>query len=132
MTLIKVIPQDIGRVFLNLITNAFHAVMNKKEQSENNEFKPAVTVSTTSHSGTRNDKNRFIEIIVEDNGYVINDEIRDKIFEPFFTTKPTGQGTGLGLSLSYDIVKAHGGELNVESKNGNGTKFIVKLPVGEK
>ncbi len=132
MTLIKVIPQDIGRVFLNLITNAFHAVMNKKEQSENNEFKPAVTVSTISHSGTRNDKNRFIEIIVEDNGYVINDEIRDKIFEPFFTTKPTGQGTGLGLSLSYDIVKAHGGELNVESKNGNGTKFIVKLPVGEK
>jgi len=132
ITLINVIPQDMGRVFLNLVTNAFHAVMKKKEQSENIEFQPTVTVSTISHSGTKNDKNRFIEIIVEDNGYGINDEIRDKIFEPFFTTKPTGQGTGLGLSLSYDIVKAHGGELNVESKNGNGTKFIVKLPVGEK
>ena len=88
----------------------------------NDQFKPLVTVATKNLG----DK---IEISVSDNGPGIPDSIKDKIFQPFFTTKPTGQGTGLGLSLSYDIIKAHGGELRVESKEGKGTTFIISLPI---
>jgi len=119
---INIIPQDIGRVILNLITNAFYAVAEKKKQQPEN-FEPTVTVSTKKI----NDK---VEIKVKDNGNGIPQKVLDKIFQPFFTTKPTGQGTGLGLSLSYDIVKAHGGELKVETKEGVGSEFIVLLPKG--
>ncbi len=118
---INIIPQDIGRVILNLISNAFYAVDEKKKSGINN-YNPTVSVSTKKI----NDK---VEIIVSDNGNGIPSSIKEKIFQPFFTTKPTGQGTGLGLSLAYDIVKAHGGELKVESKEKVGTKFIIILKV---
>ncbi len=117
---IKIVPQDIGRVLLNLINNAFYAV-DKKSKENINGYKPKIVVSTQQQNGS-------IEIKVSDNGPGIPSEIKDKIFQPFFTTKPTGQGTGLGLSLSYDIVKAHGGDLKVETKEGEGTDFIVIIP----
>jgi signal transduction histidine kinase len=118
---INVVPQDIGRVILNLITNAFYVVYEKKKQI-NGTFEPTVFVST-------NKSNGMVGIKVKDNGNGIPGKILDKIFQPFFTTKPTGQGTGLGLSLSYDIVKAHGGELKVNTVEGEGTEFIILLPV---
>jgi signal transduction histidine kinase len=132
---INVIPQDIGRVLLNLINNAFFAVNIKNlsglttltgsnDVTNSNltglQYKPTVTVSTknlVSH----------VEIRVKDNGKGIPENIREKIFQPFFTTKPTGEGTGLGLSLSYDIIKAHGGEIKVETREGEGTEFIIHL-----
>jgi len=117
---VSVVPQDIGRVLLNLINNAFQAINNDELRMMNDEFKPLVTVATKNLG----DK---IEISVKDNGPGIPDAIKDKIFQPFFTTKPTGQGTGLGLSLSYDIVKAHGGELEIETAMNKGTKFSIKL-----
>lgn len=130
---INVIPQDIGRVLLNLINNAFYAVHEKylnqgtavvdeKKKANQNGYKPTVSVSTKM-------KNGKVEIKVSDNGNGIPQKVLNKIFQPFFTTKPTGQGTGLGLSLSYDIVKAHGGELRVETKEGEGSEFIIHLPV---
>ena len=123
---INIIPQDIGRVILNLITNAFHAVNEKNLSAVTTptavKYEPLVSISTKKI----NDK---VEIKVTDNGNGIPQKILDKIFQPFFTTKPTGQGTGLGLSLSYDIVKAHGGELKVETKERDGSAFIIKLPV---
>ena len=122
---INIIPQDIGRVVLNLITNAFYVVNEKKstyaKASVNNNYEPTVTV-TTKKTG-----NSFF-ISVKDNGNGIPEKVLDKIFQPFFTTKPTGQGTGLGLSLSYDIVKAHGGELHVKTKENEGAEFIIQLP----
>ena len=117
---INVIPQDIGRVILNLINNAFYAVDEKKKQNLIG-YEPTVSVSTKKNNGK-------IEIKVSDNGNGIPQKVLDKIFQPFFTTKPTGQGTGLGLSLSYDIVKVHGGELKVETKAGEGSGFIIQLP----
>jgi len=117
---INIIPQDIGRVILNLITNAFYVVDEKKKQQPNG-YDPTVSVSTKKINGK-------VELRVTDNGNGIPQKILDKIFQPFFTTKPTGQGTGLGLSLSYDIVKAHGGELKVETKEGEGAEFIIQLP----
>jgi signal transduction histidine kinase len=119
---INIIPQDIGRVLLNLINNAFYAVNTKNLSGFSNltGFKPKVSVSTKSLGNQ-------VEIRVKDNGNGIPESIKEKIFQPFFTTKPTGEGTGLGLSLSYDIVKAHGGELKVESKEGEGTAFIIRL-----
>lgn len=122
---INIIPQDIGRVVLNLLTNAFYAVNEKsKTQSQKSEttYSPTVSISTKKVD----DK---VEIKVTDNGNGISQAFIDKIFQPFFTTKPTGQGTGLGLSLSYDIVKAHGGELMVESKEGHGTTFTIILHI---
>jgi signal transduction histidine kinase len=118
---IEVIQQEFGRVLLNLFNNAFYAVSEKKKQI-NGTFVPTVSVTTRKLDGT-------VEITVKDNGTGISQKVVDKIFQPFFTTKPTGQGTGLGLSLSYDIIKAHGGELEVETKEGEFAKFIIKLPV---
>ncbi|MBP9104430.1 MAG: two-component sensor histidine kinase [Chitinophagaceae bacterium] len=130
--LIKIIPQDIGRVILNLITNAFYVVTEKKKQLPEG-YEPVVSVST------KKEMNKVI-VKVTDNGNGIPQKILDKIFQPFFTTKPTGQGTGLGLSLAFDIVtKGHGGELKVETKQGEGlsdeasakagTTFIIELPI---
>ncbi len=124
---INIVPQDIGRVMLNLFNNAFYAVneklknQNSQRKSEGSVYVPIVQIVTKKLQ----DK---IEIRVSDNGNGIPQNIVDKIFQPFFTTKPTGQGTGLGLSLSYDIVKAHGGEIKVESKAGEGSTFIIQLP----
>jgi two-component system, NtrC family, sensor kinase len=131
---INVVPQDIGRVLLNLINNAFYAVQAPHKappppeggikESPNN-YKPLVIVSTASSKSPSGDLG--VKVVVKDNGSGIPLEIKDKIFQPFFTTKPTGQGTGLGLSLAYDIVKAHGGELKVETEEGVGTEFIITL-----
>ena len=118
---INVVRQDIGRVILNLINNAFYAVNEKQKQGVNG-YEPTVTVSTMK----RKDE---VEIKVKDNGNGIPQKVLDKIFQPFFTTKPTGEGTGLGLSLSYDIVKAHGGELKVETRKSEGAEFIIVLPI---
>ena len=118
---INITPQDIGRVILNLITNAFYVVNEKKKSGVTN-YEPTVSISTKKLNGK-------VEINVFDNGGGIPQKILDKIFQPFFTTKPTGQGTGLGLSLSYDIVKAHGGELKVETKEGEGSTFTIQILV---
>ena len=123
---INLIPQDIGRVILNLITNAFYAVTEKKQQDPT-DYEPTVTVGT-SCSLSFGEGWGEVTISVKDNGNGIPQKVLDKIFQPFFTTKPTGQGTGLGLSLSYDIVKAHGGELLVETKVGEGSTFSIHLP----
>ena len=118
---IEVIPQDIGRVLLNLINNAFYACAERSRSTVKSADKPLVVVST------KKTENQVI-ISVKDNGIGMNEEIRSKIFQPFFTTKPTGQGTGLGLSLAYDIVtKGHGGTLEVESEEGVGTEFIIRI-----
>jgi signal transduction histidine kinase len=135
---INIIPQDIGRVILNLINNAFYAV-SKRQKTEgerrkedeqglhpqpltsHHNYEPTVIVQTKK----LNDK---IAIIVKDNGNGIPKNIIDKIFQPFFTTKPTGQGTGLGLSLTYDIIKAHGGDIKVKTNEGQGSEFAVQLP----
>lgn len=119
---VDIIPQDIGRVLLNLFTNAFYAT-HQKQKTATQEYKPVLCVTTAQ-------KGSFVEIIVKDNGAGIPKAIRDKIMQPFFTTKPTGEGTGLGLSLSYDIVvKGHGGTINVETEEGNGATFIITLPI---
>jgi two-component system, NtrC family, sensor kinase len=122
---VNIIPQDIGRVFLNLYNNAFYAVNEKKKQQPEN-YEPSVSVSTKKI----NDKpdSYRVEIKVNDNGNGIPQNIVDKIFQPFFTTKPTGQGTGLGLSLAYDIVKTHGGDIRVATKEGEYSEFSVILP----
>jgi signal transduction histidine kinase len=142
---VNVVPQDIGRALLNLITNAFYAVSMAPQPTMGGVRKePTVTVTTRRKSPSRERQSysaeapgdlgaeglgSTVEISVQDNGPGIPDDIKDKIFQPFFTTKPAGQGTGLGLSLSYDIVKAHGGEINVATKAGEGTEFIIYLPV---
>jgi two-component system NtrC family sensor kinase len=117
---IEIVPEDIGRMLLNLYNNAFYAVNEKKKQL-NGSFEPTVSVYTKRVGD-------WIEITIKDNGVGIPGKVVDKIFQPFFTTKPAGQGTGLGLSLSYDIVKAHGGELKVETKEGEGAVFSILLP----
>jgi two-component system NtrC family sensor kinase len=129
---IEAIPADLGKVVLNLVNNAFYACAERNRTIENKNianglaplesYHPLVTVST------KNLGNK-VQIAVKDNGSGIPDSIKEKIFQPFFTTKPTGSGTGLGLSLSYDIVKAHGGELKVESEIGKGTEFLIFLPL---
>ncbi len=119
----NVVPQDIGRVLLNLINNAFYAVNERAKQYADKNYAPLVSVSTKRLA----DK---IEITVKDNGTGIPDKIKEKIFQPFFTTKPTGEGTGLGLSLAYDIItKGHGGTLEVESREGDGSEFIILLSI---
>ncbi|MGC4037000.1 MAG: ATP-binding protein [Chitinophagaceae bacterium] len=117
---VNIISQDIGRVVLNILTNAFYAVNEKKKFSDE-KYYPTVIIRTKKLNDT-------IEITVSDNGNGIPQNIVEKIFQPFFTTKPTGQGTGLGLSLAYDIVKAHGGGIKVETKEGEGSEFVITLP----
>ncbi len=135
---VNVVPQDIGRVILNLLSNAFYAVNERlrqaqpdkadvtlslsKGQSLSKGYEPTVCIATRNVADN-------VEIKVIDNGNGIPEKVLDKIFQPFFTTKPTGQGTGLGLSLSYDIVKAHGGKLTVETETGKGSAFIIHLPI---
>jgi signal transduction histidine kinase len=130
---VNVVPQDIGRVLLNLINNAFYAVAESlsltragaKLKADSTDYKPEVIVSTLKLDGK-------IEIRVQDNGPGIPEHVRDKIFQPFFTTKPTGEGTGLGLSMCYEIIKkGHGGILRVETEVGKGTEFIVEIPQKE-
>jgi len=118
---INIIPQEIGRVILNLINNAFYAVDEKKKLHQNG-YEPIVSLSTKKNNGK-------VEIKVSDNGNGIPEKVVDKIFQPFFTTKPTGQGTGLGLSLSYDIVRAHGGEIQITTKENEGSDFRILLPL---
>jgi signal transduction histidine kinase/ligand-binding sensor domain-containing protein len=118
---INIIPQDIGRVLLNLYNNAFYAVSEKKKQHSNG-YESTVTVSTKKLNGK-------VEIRVKDNGNGISQKVLDKIFQPFFTTKPAGQGTGLGLSLSYDIIKAHAGEIKAKTEEGEFTEFVIQIPV---
>jgi signal transduction histidine kinase len=119
---VNVIPQDMGRVMLNLFNNAFYAV-NQQQKTANADYKPEVTVTTTAEDGQ-------VVIKVKDNGIGIPDAIKDKIMQPFFTTKPTGEGTGLGLSLTYDmVVKGHGGSIELDARPGEFTEFIIKLPL---
>jgi signal transduction histidine kinase len=118
---IKIIPQGIGRVLLNLYNNSFYAISEKKNQI-GEDYEPTISVSMK-----KSEKN--ILIAVSDNGNGIPQKVIDKIFQPFFATKPTGQGTGLGLSLSYEIVKAHGGEIKVETKESERSEFIIELPL---
>ncbi|WP_282135361.1 sensor histidine kinase [Seonamhaeicola maritimus] len=118
--LINIFPQDMGRVILNLITNAFYTV-HKKKGTSSNDYAPTVSLKTKKES-------EFVKLEVSDNGNGIPKGVLNKIFQPFFTTKPTGEGTGLGLSLSYDIVKTHGGDLQVETKEGQGTTFTLLIP----
>jgi signal transduction histidine kinase/ligand-binding sensor domain-containing protein len=118
---VNVIQQEIGRVILNLVNNAFYAVSEMKKRSGAG-FEPKVSITTRVYDNG-------VEIIVMDNGTGIPESIKEKIMQPFFTTKPTGEGTGLGLSLSYDIIKAHGGEIKLETPGDGGTRFIVRLPV---
>jgi signal transduction histidine kinase len=144
---VKVIPQDIGRVILNLINNAFYAVNKRSKdieraaspsgagdkggQVQENMYAPTVSITTSLTTNSQQPTaNSQLLIAIKDNGSGIPAQIKDKIFQPFFTTKPTGQGTGLGLSLAYDIVKAHGGELTLESKEGVGTEFTIRIPIG--
>jgi two-component system, NtrC family, sensor kinase len=118
---INVISQDIARVLLNIYNNAFHAVAERK-RNQSDGYNPEVTVSTR-RTGD------LVEIRISDNGIGIPEKLLQKIFQPFFTTKPSGEGTGLGLSLSYDIVKAHGGDLKVKTSEGKGSEFIIQLPI---
>jgi two-component system NtrC family sensor kinase len=119
----SVVQQDIGRVLLNLFNNAFYAVNQKKRKALNGDYKPEVTLTTLAGNGQ-------VIIKVKDNGIGIPGSIKDKIMQPFFTTKPTGEGTGLGLSLSYDIVvKGHGGTIQINSVEGEGSEFIIQLPL---
>ena len=126
---INIVPQDIGRVLLNLFNNAFYAcaersrsAVNEQKKRNSISYEPRVSIITKKNEDS-------VTIAVTDNGGGIPPSIKEKIFQPFFTTKPTGSGTGLGLSLSYDIIKANGGELKVESGEGEGTTFIIQLPV---
>ena len=118
---IEVVPQDIGRVLLNLFNNAFYAV-NKKHKKANGGFTPIVSVATKKIGNK-------VELSIKDNGIGIPQNALDKIFQPFFTTKPAGEGTGLGLSLSYDVIKAYGGDLKVDTKEGEFAEFIIQLPI---
>ena len=140
---LKVAAQDIGRVILNIINNAFYAVDKKKKESSD-QYEPKVSITTElifsfggmsglSPRGEKEEakKGRGIAITIKDNGIGMSQETIEKVFQPFFTTKPTGQGTGLGMSLAYDIVKAHGGELKVESEEGEGSSFRIMLPSTE-
>jgi signal transduction histidine kinase len=121
LPIIPVVPQDIGRVIINLVSNAIYSVKEKKLQSTE-DFQPEVTISTLLNSNK-------VNIKIKDNGKGIAPKVADKIFQPFFTTKPSGQGTGLGLSLSYEIIKAHEGELTISSEEGKFAEFTIQLPV---
>jgi signal transduction histidine kinase len=118
---VRAIPQAISRVLINLFTNAFYAVQ-QRQKAEPAHYMPEVQVHTSCHDGQ-------VKVRIRDNGVGIPEAIRTKVFQPFFTTKPTGEGTGLGLSLSYDIItKGHGGSLSVDSEEGKFTEFTIELP----
>jgi two-component system, NtrC family, sensor kinase len=121
ISIVHLIPQDIGRVLLNLMNNAFYAVQEKK-MALGEAFEPKVSISTEMHG-------KQVAITVKDNGGGIPESLLEKIFQPFFTTKPTGEGTGLGLSLSYEIIKAHGGDISVKTEKGEYTAFTILLPI---
>ena len=138
---INIIPQDIGRVFLNLFTNAFYSVNEKKKQlafpascgkrrhaSVQGQYEPTVIVTTRKLNPAGNGSHGEIEIRIRDNGMGVPQKVSIKSFNHFFTTKPTGEGTGLGLSISYDIIKVHGGVLKMETKEGEFAEFIILLP----
>ncbi len=125
---INIVPPDIGRVLLNLYNNAFYAV-NERLKQQPSRYEPTIT-AITKRIDDKSDNYR-IELTVKDNGSGIPQKVVDKIFQPFFTTKPPGEGTGLGLSLSYDIIKTHGGEIKVKTKEGEGSEFIISLPLKE-
>jgi len=120
--MVNLVQQDIGKVLLNLINNALYAVVEKLASGGEKEYHPEIILSTRRTSSS-------IQISISDNGNGVSNKVIDKIFQPFFTTKPSGHGTGLGLSLSYDIVKAHGGKLTVKTKEGEGAVFTIELPV---
>jgi signal transduction histidine kinase len=121
---VELVPEDIGRVLLNLFNNAFYSVAKKKSQNESG-YEPMVIVRTER-------KNEHVTVYVKDNGVGMSEKTLEKIYQPFFTTKPAGEGTGLGLSLSYDIItKAHNGQLKVETKEGEGAEFIIELPINQ-
>jgi signal transduction histidine kinase len=128
---IHIVPQDIGRVLLNLFTNAFHSVSEKKKQLEetsmSGSYEPTVTLITKALPAHQ-DSVTGVEIRVRDNGLGIATSVLDKVFQPFFSTRRTGEGTGLGLSISYDIIKAHGGEIKIETTEGEFAEFIIYLP----
>jgi signal transduction histidine kinase len=124
---VSVMPQDFGRVLLNLLNNAFYAV-NEKRKNSDDAYRPQVSI-LLSKSGPWNGFANSLQIVIADNGMGIPAAVKEKIFQPFFTTKPTGEGTGLGLSLSYDIIKVHKGQLIVESKEGEGAEFKIILPL---
>ncbi|MGL6268415.1 MAG: sensor histidine kinase, partial [Chitinophagaceae bacterium] len=123
---------DIGRVLLNMFNNAFYAV-NEKSKEAIRDYEPVVSVGTrvipNSENSLIHQSTNSLIISIKDNGNGIPEKIKDKIFQPFFTTKPTGQGTGLGLSLSYDIIKAHQGSINIQNTPGAGVEFIITLPI---
>jgi signal transduction histidine kinase len=116
---INIVAEDMGRVFLNLYNNAFYSTIEKKK-TQSNGYEPTVIITTKR-------ENNKVVISVKDNGIGIQQKVIDKVFQPFFTTRPAGQGTGLGLSISYDIVKAHGGEIIVETREGEGAEFVMTL-----
>ncbi len=119
---INMVGQDMGRVILNLFNNAFYAV-NQKKKTAGGDYRPEVSVTTSAENGR-------VSVTVKDNGTGIPDAIKEKIMQPFFTTKPTGEGTGLGLSLTYDmVVKGHGGSILVNSVEGEGSEFTISLPI---
>jgi len=121
---VDLVPEDIGRVLLNLFNNAFYSIAKKKSQNEPG-YEPMVIVRTER-------KNEHVTVYVKDNGVGMSEKTLEKIYQPFFTTKPAGEGTGLGLSLSYDIItKAHNGHLKVETKEGEGAEFIIELPISQ-
>ncbi|GAB3875424.1 hypothetical protein GCM10028824_30770 [Hymenobacter segetis] len=119
---VSVVPQDLSRVLINLFTNAFHAVQQRQRQQSGPDYQPALTVSSRVTAGQ-------VEISIRDNGTGMSEKVKAKVFQPFFTTKPVGEGTGLGLSMSHEIVtKGHGGTLAVQSREGEGTEFVISLP----
>ncbi len=121
LPLIKIIPRDISRVLINILNNAYYEV-NRKWRNVSAEYEPKVSISTH-RAGD------FCLITIQDNGAGISPENKHRIFEPFFTTKPTGEGVGLGLSISNDIIAAHGGKISIETSPGEYSKFIIQLPV---
>ena len=132
LPLVKAIDGDLGRVILNIVNNAFYATNNmRKIKAERGEpYNPKVTIKTVWKEKALNSKDGIVEVQIHDNGGGIGKKNKDKVFMPFFTTKPTGDGTGLGLSLSNDIItKGHNGTIEIESEEGKGTTFIVKLPI---
>jgi signal transduction histidine kinase len=119
---IEIVPQEVNRVFINLIGNGFYAATKRQQETGEASFRPMLKVATR-------DLGEAVEVRIRDNGLGIPAEIKDKLFQPFFTTKPTGEGTGLGLSISYDIVtQQHGGTIEVESQVGEFTEFTVRFP----